>query len=325
MSMVSVIIPVYNVESYLNRCIYSVVNQTYHKLEIIIIDDGSTDRSREICELWTKKDKRIKFIHSENHGVSYARNIGLKMATGEYISFLDADDWIDMDWYEKLVRCLEKSRADICFGGFIKENGKKSYVPFLKQNPCIYNRKRAVCEIYSNNVPGIATKYMSWELCDKIFKKSILNGLYFDEKIYVGEDMLLLWQILNRINNVAYLPLFGYHYFTRIGSAVQSGVNAKSLTALRVRKKMWDSSQNECKEIKNVIRNQYLTTGITYVRDMIELNAGYYKNEIKEFQKFLRKNIFYTVQIKNISLKKRIGFIFFCLPYFLCRILSSFL
>lgn len=325
MCTVSVIIPVYNVELYLNRCIQSVVNQTYQRLEIIIIDDGSTDQSRRICEWWAQKDKRIKFFHSNNCGVSHARNLGLKMATGDYISFVDADDWLDISWYEQLIAYLKRTNADICFGGFTKENEKGSFVPFLKQNACVYTRKYAVCDIFSSPLPGIATKHMSWELCDKLFKVNLFQGLYFNEKIYVGEDMLLLWQILKRVHLIAYLPIFGYHYFTRIGSAVQSGVSKKSLTALKVRKEIWDLSQNENEEIKNVIRNQYLISGVSYVKNMIKLDPTFFKKDIIEFQKFLRGNILFALRVNNISLWKRMGFIFFCLPYSLCKILSSFM
>ena len=97
--LISVIVPVYNVEEYLDRCIESIVNQTYKNLEILLIDDGSTDNSYNICDKWAKKDNRIKVVHKENGGVSSARNVGLDVATGDYIGFVDSDDYISIDMY----------------------------------------------------------------------------------------------------------------------------------------------------------------------------------------------------------------------------------
>ena len=100
--LISVIVPVYNVEKYLNKCIDSIINQTYKNLEIILVDDGSQDSSGKICDEYTKKDNRIKVIHKENGGVSSARNIGLNNATGEWIAFIDADDWVDEEYLQTL-------------------------------------------------------------------------------------------------------------------------------------------------------------------------------------------------------------------------------
>jgi len=111
--MISVIVPVYKVEQYLRQCIESILNQTYQDLEILLIDDGSPDRCGIICEEYAKKDPRIKVFHTENHGLSAARNVGLQIAKGEYIGFVDSDDWIEPDMYEILLRRLEETDTDI--------------------------------------------------------------------------------------------------------------------------------------------------------------------------------------------------------------------
>ena len=113
MSKISVIIPVYKVEKYLDKCIQSVVNQTFTDLEIILIDDGSPDRCPEICEQWAKKDSRIVVIHKKNGGLSDARNAGLNIATGEFISFVDSDDWIAKNMYEIMLNYLKREKAGI--------------------------------------------------------------------------------------------------------------------------------------------------------------------------------------------------------------------
>ena len=117
-SLISVIVPVYNVENYLDKCIESIVNQTYKNLEIILVDDGSLDSSSKICDEWAVKDNRIKVIHKTNGGVSSARNEGLKNANGDFIAFVDSDDWLELNMYEKLISKQKETNTDIVFSGY---------------------------------------------------------------------------------------------------------------------------------------------------------------------------------------------------------------
>ena len=120
-TMISVIVPVYNVEPYLRKCLDSIVNQTYRDFEILIIDDGSTDGSGRICDEYAEKDSRIKVFHTENRGLSCARNLGLAEAKGEWIGFVDSDDWIEPDMYEVLIRRAEETGADVVECSHYKE------------------------------------------------------------------------------------------------------------------------------------------------------------------------------------------------------------
>ena len=119
MAKISIIIPIYNVREYLAKCIESVINQTYQDIEIICVDDGSTDGSYEICEYYKKKDSRIKVVHKINEGIVSARQTGLKIANGEYVGFVDGDDWIDEKMYESMIRTMEKSNVDMVETGVI--------------------------------------------------------------------------------------------------------------------------------------------------------------------------------------------------------------
>ena len=119
--MISVIVPVYNVEPYLGKCLDSIVNQTYRDLEILVIDDGYTDRCKVICDEYKNRDERIRVFHTENRGLSAARNIGLNEANGEWIGFVDSDDWIESDMFETLVKKAEKSSSDIVECGVFRE------------------------------------------------------------------------------------------------------------------------------------------------------------------------------------------------------------
>lgn len=115
--LISIIVPVYNVEPYVSKCLESILRQTYQNIEIIIIDDGSTDGGSDICDAYAHKDKRIKVIHQSNEGVSGARNVGLRIAKGEFIGFVDSDDWIEADMYEYLLQNIQQQDADIAICG----------------------------------------------------------------------------------------------------------------------------------------------------------------------------------------------------------------
>ena len=123
--LISVIVPVYKVEQYLDKCISSIVNQTYDNLEIILVDDGSPDNCPKICDNWAEKDQRIKVVHKQNGGLSSARNEGIVVATGKYISFIDSDDYIDSQTYEKMIFSITSTEADMCICGmkWVNEDG----------------------------------------------------------------------------------------------------------------------------------------------------------------------------------------------------------
>ena len=133
--LVSVVVPVYKVEKYINKCIDSIINQTYKNLEIILVDDGSPDRCPQICDEYAKKDNRIKVIHKKNSGLGAARNTGIDAAKGEYIGFVDSDDWIMPNMYEEMVNCCENYQVPICECtiSFIDENGIRYVQKFVKE------------------------------------------------------------------------------------------------------------------------------------------------------------------------------------------------
>ena len=135
MPLISVIVPIYNVEKYLDRCVDSIINQTYKNLEIILVDDGSPDNCPQMCDDYAKKDSRIKVVHKENGGLSDARNVGMEVATGEYVSFIDSDDYISLDFYETLLETIVDNDSDIVECGVVKfyeDNSFDKYSDDLK-------------------------------------------------------------------------------------------------------------------------------------------------------------------------------------------------
>ena len=223
--LISVIIPIYNVEKYLNKCLNNIVQQTHENLEIILVDDGSPDNCPDICDQWQQKDKRIKVIHKPNGGVSDARNKGLDIAQGKYVSFIDPDDIIDLEMLSKLYNSAEQNSADIAMCGFkyiFEDGGEKLFVetnlPLVNSQNIIHyflttgteNKKDA---IYSQNIMG--------SVCRTLIKKECIKDLRF-KKLLVAEDMLFLMDLIDSDKKISIVnePLYGY--FQRNSSVIHS-------------------------------------------------------------------------------------------------------
>ena len=187
--LVSVIVPIYNTEKYLDRCIKSIVNQTYKNLEIILVDDGSTDNCPSICDNWAKIDSRINVIHQKNSGVSAARNAALDLASGEYIGFVDSDDFIEPDMYSLLVQKSVDTDAGCASCGFVFDyiDGRDSVL--IKSEDFVLNGE----DILKNY---IADKLIRPETANKIYKKSLFDNVRFNPDIHYAEDLLINYELL---------------------------------------------------------------------------------------------------------------------------------
>ena len=209
MKKVSLIIPVYNIELYLKRCLDSILNQRYKNLEIILINDGSTDGSLKLCQEYQKKDSRIILIDKKNEGVSSARNKGLEIASGDYIGFIDSDDWIDIDMIETLVNSIEKYRCDISISSIYINNDSystKDKITKLNKEKCI-----KLCLELENPV-------LMAGVCNKLFKSHLIRNMKFDVDLHIGEDMLFLIKALLKTENIIFIEKSLYHYFQRENS-----------------------------------------------------------------------------------------------------------
>ncbi len=208
--MISVVIPVYNVKEYLDECINSVINQTYACLEIILVDDGSTDGSSEICDKYGHLDERILVIHQENGGLSCARNTGIEHASGEYISFIDSDDYIELDTYEKLLSLNTVSNADvICMARKLKYNDKIKIVN-KREFPILIDSREYLRLVFTDN--GV-----DMSVCDKLFKIEVFENVRFPIG-YLCEDSLVLMEIIKNINSALLTGIPLYIYRQRTGS-----------------------------------------------------------------------------------------------------------
>lgn len=205
---ISVIIPVYNTENYIERCLRSIMNQTYRNLEILVVIDGSTDDSLNICKNLQKEDARIIIYEQDNQGVSKARNKGLDLATGDFIGFVDSDDFLELDMYEIMVNHLIKQNADLCrIKAFIynREGGIEEISK--ERNTFIYNNKIDIMNVYLQNELKIAV----W---DKLFRREIVKNLRFDSELF-NEDAGYVWEACQNSHKVVIDTKQLYHHIKR--------------------------------------------------------------------------------------------------------------
>lgn len=206
----SIIVPVYNAEKYLNRCIDSILNQTARNFELLLINDGSKDSSGKIIDSYVKSDNRIKCIHKTNGGVSAARNLGLNMAKGDYVTFVDSDDWIESSLLEHCFSIIEKHGVDIIRWGYICEYNDSSH-KIVCDKECVTNN---VIEMLNLNEECSYYGFV-W---NTMYKRKTLNGLLFDESLCWLEDHLFTYQAYTQSKSMYMLDRVYYHHTTQVNS-----------------------------------------------------------------------------------------------------------
>lgn len=203
---ISIVVPVYNVECYIEKCIESILSQTFKEFEVILVNDGSTDKSGEICNKYKEKDRRVKVIHQKNKGQAMARNRAIKIAKGEYLGFVDSDDWIDINMYERLYyKCIE-DELDLAVIG-IRE---------------VDERNKCLNEYIPNNI-SLSEIIRRAYPCNKLFKKELFykNNLFFKEGRYY-EDLELIPKLFLKSHKVSYIEESSYNYLRRSNSTTNT-------------------------------------------------------------------------------------------------------
>lgn len=227
--MISIIVPVYNVEKYIIECVRSLVNQTYTDIEIVLVDDGSTDMSGKICDELCQKDERIRVFHKANGGLMSAWKYGVLKSSGQYIGFVDSDDWVDSDMYEHLLDVITKNQADVALCGLVKEyeDGTPSECEIISLQREFYSTKQVVNEIYPVAIcsGGIPTRGISPNRVTKLYKRELLESILDDcsEEVSIGEDLLSTIAALAKEPSICIVHnFFPYHYRINNSSMIKT-------------------------------------------------------------------------------------------------------
>lgn len=220
MPKISIIVPVYNIQNYLSRCIKSIQSQTFNDFELLLINDGSTDNSGEVCDTYSNKDSRIRVIHKSNEGVSSARNLGIQNAKGEFITFVDGDDWVETEYLEQLYFNIKDLGCDVavCGGCDIDEQGKKLRSYAFEKKQVLQSEET---ELYD-------WPYFTYVIHRMLIKKSLIEDVVFDTNLPNGEDTLFLTEVfLKAQNGISFIPYIGYYYFIRSDGASLHNIYSK--------------------------------------------------------------------------------------------------
>lgn len=302
----SIIVPVYNIEQYLSVCIESILQQDVDGLELILVDDGASDSSGKICDEYAKKCKKIKVVHKTNGGLSSARNAGLDIASGDFIGFVDGDDWIDKSMYILLLRMADEHNADIaaCNMNMMRRDG--TLTPYFKDaKDFCFSKKEALEELPSNRI-------LTFSACNKIYKKHLFSTLRFREGI-IFEDMDLSYKILSKSEKIIYIgkPLYYYRYNER--SILRKEFTLSRLDEYHVRKEMYVFYLNSFPEMAGAVFLQFfLATNNLYL--LAKKYAGQEKTTFDYLITYDKKALRGLIQ-QNIKLKYKINaFLFLISP-----------
>ena len=292
--MITVIVPIYNTEKYLPKCLDSILNQTYTDIELILVDDGSTDFSPEICKEYAKKDNRIKYYRIDNGGQGRARNFGLDRAKGEWITFVDSDDYIEKDMYEEMIALAEDNDADIAICGWRKNHGFKQFEKSIIEGIKIYNTIELLREYFSTDI--IAP--MVW---NKIYRSYLWDNIRFPQ-INSKEDTAIMYKILEKAKKAVHIGKAKYTQLIRVGSTERRKFSKDKLIAAKFGKERKEYIEKKYPELKDDISLEPAKQTLKLMKEIIfTLSMKQYKKEYNELYKDLcyYMSLEYSEQVKK--------------------------
>lgn len=294
MSVITVVVPIYNAENYLDNCIKSIINQTHREIEILLVNDGSSDGSYSICESYKKKDMRVKVFHKENEGVSKTRNFGISKAIGEYICFVDADDILELQMIEKLLLNIKESKSDLAICGHntvYLDNGNRNIIVTHK-NPEFKGTTREFLEkieyfLNSESIQGP---------CGKLYKISIIksNLVYFPVDLSFGEDTFFVYKYLENCSHIVSISESYYLYMKRNSSSLSSIYREDKIEIFLYLYKQLDILMNKFKvnDKKDMIDKRICIATLSCIGEIYNPDVEFSnKSRIGILEKILLKNI----------------------------------
>ncbi|MCR4604953.1 MAG: glycosyltransferase [Eubacterium sp.] len=299
--MISITIPVYNSEKYLRACIDSVLNQTYTDFELLLVDDGSTDGSGEICDEYAKKDSRVRVFHTPNGGSSAARNYGIDRAQGEYLGFIDSDDEIEPDMYELLYELITKEDADISMCGLADVYGGKVVNPVDKPVYMIMDASESIKTVFEAKLTSVTP-------VNKLYKKELFEGIRYPLGEDSGEDASIIVDLLSRCKKTVLDNTQKYRYIHREGSITTRQFAPRDLSVIKAYKKNYKLIHDNFPELMDVA-SMRLCWAYFFVLDKLLLceNRKKYKKIEDKLVAFLRKNTGFIIRDKRFNKTRKIA------------------
>lgn len=301
--IISIIIPVYNVELYLPRCIESVIQQTYRNIEIILVNDGSIDSCPKICDDYGVIDKRIKVIHKLNGGLSSARNAGIEIASGEYIGFVDSDDFIENDMYEKLLKACIENKAEISMCGRYNYSEDGTIIPvFTLPSLKVWSGKQAVSNLLIwNKIDSSA--------CDKLFLKDLFIDIRFPNG-KVCEDIFVIPEIIYKSAFLVHIGEAKYYYYKRKGSISRSGFSLNRMNMLDAHEYVANFVKNKYVDLQEKADSFYFYAFLSLYKEFFSTNAfrtHFYLKQIVDDLAHL--NFFSILRNRYVPIRGKIVFL----------------
>lgn len=309
--MISVIVPVYNVEKYIRKCLDSLVNQTYPDLEIILIDDGSTDSSGKICDEYAEKDDRIQVIHQENKGQSIARNIGLQNASGDFIGFVDSDDSIDLRMFEKLFLAIQDVDIAMCGHNIVYDGKVESYG---NREVKTLNYSELWREIFGS---------LNNAVWNKLFRRDLLNGICFDSHFVHGEDLIfnILYLRFAKSGRIVDEPL--YNYYKRGNSITTGKFTRRKLLEIESKDEALRLVQQIYPPMENIAKKYCFRARMNIIRHIYrESKEGQFVGELKMYQQYLNEQ--YTDVKTELRKRERVEMFLYKYCKLLYKVLTKF-
>jgi len=304
--LISIIVPIYKVEEYISSCVDSILRQTYKNLEIILVDDGSPDNCGSICDEYSLKDTRIKVIHKKNGGLSSARNVGIDIAGGEYLGFVDSDDWIENDMYESLYNAIIEHKADISVCGRYIVTGNRMTTISDSEKAEVFTRSQALAELVLDEYSGM--KNFAW---DKLYKKELFENVRYPEgKCY--EDIFTTYKLFSKSNRIVDIKSPKYYYLMREDSICGSNTPSKRYDYYKANINCLEYIKQTEPKLSDMCDKQLFNRMHFCLNDMLLLDhtKNEYCSQINDILSKLKDNYFNIKNSNEMGLKQKISLMF---------------
>lgn len=296
--LVSILIPAYNVAAYLSQCLNSIVNQTYQYLQVVVVDDGSKDSTLKIAQQYAEKYEFVEVHYQENEGVATARNTLISLAKGDYVLFVDSDDWIEHDMVECMLKVLDESQSDIVVCGNFKELNGFSIVNNVVNKSYVLEGAENVIKAF------LMHKELNGSLWNKIVPRKYFEGLTFRKDIWYGEDCLFFWQALSRgVEKISFMSDCFYHYRMNEKSISHEKFNFKKMTGHEVWKQINEDVQAEWSALSDLSKAAYAVSDM-WLLYFAAMDGYGFDNKIRIYKNNVRHSLKLIYKLGVIKKKK---------------------